>query len=74
MRMKFNQEVSPVKFILISLAIVCFVGCTKEATYNSLEHISKNNCRKIINAQERLNCENQDKGSYKDYQKYYESK
>lgn len=74
MQMKFNQETFLVKYILISLSILFIVGCSKEAGYNTLENISKNNCRNIVNAQERLNCENKEKSSYKEYKKYYESK
>lgn len=74
MQMKFNQEIFQVKFILISLGTILLLGCSKEAAYNTLDNMSKTNCRNIINAQERLNCENKEKSSYQDYQKYYESK
>jgi len=71
MPMKYNHEIFLVKYILISLLVFTFFGCTKEIAYNTLENISKNNCRSILNAQERFECEKKH-SNYKDYKKYYE--
>ena len=69
--MKYKHEIFLVKYILISLLVFSFYGCTKEVAYNTLENVSKNNCRSILNAQERFECENKH-SNYKDYKKYYE--
>jgi len=73
MLMRLNQEIFQVKYILISFLLVFVLAC-KEMTYNTLDNISKNECRKILNTEDRLKCENRKTNSYKDYKKYYEEK
>jgi hypothetical protein len=74
MLMRFKQGSFQVKSIYISLFFVLsslFVsGCSQEMAYETLRHSDKYTCESIINAEERIKCQNAKRLSYEEYQEY----
>jgi hypothetical protein len=58
-----------VKYILISF-LIYFTGCTQAQVYESLKHSDKYNCDDIINTQDRIECKEAPRKSYKEYHEY----
>jgi hypothetical protein len=69
------MEVFQKKSILIStLTISFFSGCTQEALYETFRHSDKYNCHDIVNPQEKIECFQSPRKSYKEYKQYLEQK
>jgi hypothetical protein len=57
-----------IKAVLPLAALVLVTGCSKETPYYMLHDIAKQNCRNIVNPEERRSCEAQHNKTYREYE------
>lgn len=57
-----------INLLLLALSVAALSGCSfKEASYHTLHNIAKQECRKIVNTEERMECEANHTESYHRY-------
>lgn len=65
------MAIFPKMSILISMAVGLFLqGCSQEAVYEALRNSDKYNCYNVPNPEEKKECFEAPRASYKEYQEY----
>jgi len=59
--------------IILGCTILFLKGCSYRSVHDTLHNVAKHNCRKIVNPQERYECETKHQNAdYKSYRYEYE--